>query len=165
MKYTIRPLTPDDAAAASTVVHASFRRLASDDWLPDAQLDFLNRTSPKGIAEKIATAAYAGGAFADDKMIGLVLMPAPNLVGLLFIDPSRLRQGIAQALWAKARAHIEAEFPSVETVELNATSNAIPFYCSLGFVPISLEFWRNGHRATRMACWLPARKHGAECIG
>src|ERR1700761_8519771 len=106
MKYTIRPLTPDDAAAASAVVHASFRRLASDDWLPDGPIDFLNRTSADGIAEKIAPAAYAGGAFADDKMIGLVLMPAPNLFGLLFIDPSRLRQGIAQALWARARAHI-----------------------------------------------------------
>lgn len=165
MKFTIRPLSPDDATAASAVVHASFQRLASNDWLPDAQQDFLQRTAPDGMAAKLASAAYAGGAFAaDGAMIGLVLMPAPNLVGLLFVDPSRLRQGIAQALWAKARAHIEAAFPDVETVELNATSNALPFYCSLGFVPISLEFWRNGHRATRMACWLPARKHGAECI-
>ena len=45
---------------------------------------------------------------------------------------------------------------------LNATPYAIPFYKSVGFAPISSEFERDGQRAVRMACWLPARALGAE---
>ena len=47
-------------------------------------------------------------------------------------------------------------------MELNSTPYAIEFYRALGFVPISAEFVRDGARATRMACWLPARALGAE---
>jgi Acetyltransferase (GNAT) domain len=52
----------------------------------------------------------------------------------------------------------------VKTVELNSTPRAVEFYLALGFVPISAEFARGGARATRMACWLPARALGAELL-
>lgn len=89
-------------------------------------------------------------------------MPNPALLGLLFVHPQALRQGIGKILWEHARSHIETEHPSVQTIELNATPNAISFYRSVGFVPISAEFNNAGSRATRMACWLPARKFAAE---
>jgi predicted GNAT family N-acyltransferase len=78
-------------------------------------------------------------------------------------DPTRTggKVRIGQALWESARAHIEAGFPEVDTVELNATRYAVHFYESVGFVPISREFEREGRRAIRMACWLPARALGA----
>jgi predicted GNAT family N-acyltransferase len=104
---------------------------------------------------------FAAGAFSEDGIAGVILMPSPTLVGLLFVHPHWLRLGIGQALWESARAHIETAFPEVNTVELNATRYAVRFYKSVGFVPISTEFEREGRRAIRMACWLPARALGA----
>lgn len=83
---------------------------------------------------------------------------------MLFVHPSRLRQGIATKLWEYARTRLEAEFPEARTVELNSTRYAVEFYRAAGFVPISAEFRRGGARAVRMACWLPARGLGAELL-
>jgi predicted GNAT family N-acyltransferase len=96
-----------------------------------------------------------------DSKVGFILMPKPSLLGMLFVHPSSLRLGIGKQLWEQARAHVEVSFPEVKTVELNSTPYALHFYRSIGFVPISAEFQRGGCRATRMACWLPARALGA----
>lgn len=163
MQLNTRIVTEAEAAAASAVVHASFIELAAADWDPQAQQVFLAESSPEALAGKLDVAAYAAGTFAAEQMVGFLLMPTPALLGMMFVDPRWLRQGIAQALWEKARAHVESVFPAVKTVELNTTPYALPFYRSIGFVPISAEFTREGCRATRMACWLPARALGAEC--
>lgn len=159
---TVHPVTDSEATAASAVVNESFTELASRDWDLDARETFLAGSSPEELAGKIKTAAYAAGAFAAGQMAGFLLMPAPSLLGMLFVHPNWLRQGVARTLWESARAHIKAEFPAVKTVELNSTPCAVEFYRSVGFVPISAEFRRGGARATRMACWLPARSLGAE---
>lgn len=108
--------------------------------------------------------AIAAGAFSEDGMAGVILMPSPSLLGLLFVRPRRLRSGIGRALWEWVRAQIETRFPETDTIELNSTAYAVPFYKSVGFVPISAEFERDGQRATRMACWLPARALGANLL-
>ena len=161
MKYEIRSLTNADAGEASAVVQESFLGLAAADWQSDARRGFLEATARESLEQKLTTMTFAAGAFSDVGIAGVILMPNPNLLGLLFVRPRWLRLGIGRALWESARAHIETRFPEVHTVELNATPYAVPFYRSVGFVPISSEFERDGQRAVRMACWLPARALGA----
>lgn len=162
--FSIRAVTETDAAAAAAVVHQSFIQLASGDWGASAQQWFLADSSPEKLANKLRAAAYAAGAFAGERMVGFLLMPTPSLLGMLFVHPERLRQGIGTKLWESARERVEAAFPAVKTVELNTTPCALEFYRTIGFVPISAEFSRDGARATRMACWLPARALGAELV-
>ncbi|HSZ09896.1 MAG TPA: GNAT family N-acetyltransferase [Steroidobacteraceae bacterium] len=164
MKYEIRPLTDAHAAQASAVIQESFLALAAADWHPDARSTFLETTAPASLRSKLSTMTFAAGAFSDDGIAGVILMPSPSLLGLLFVRPRWLRLGIGQSLWESARAYIEAKFPEVNTVELNATPYAVRFYNSVGFVPISSEFERDGQRAIRMACWLPARALGANAL-
>jgi GNAT superfamily N-acetyltransferase len=161
MKYEIRSLTIAHAAEASGVVQESFLALAASDWHPEARRSFLEDTAPAPLQTKLGTMTFAAGAFSEGGIAGVILMPSPALVGLLFVHPRRLRLGIGQALWESARAHIENGFPDVNTVELNATPYAVRFYKSVGFVPISSEFEHEGRRAIRMACWLPARSFDA----
>jgi predicted GNAT family N-acyltransferase len=161
--FATRIVTEAEASAASVVVHESFIQLASRDWEVGAQQVFLADSSREKLAVKIRVASYAAGTFVEAQMVGFLLMPTPSLLGMLFVDPKWLRQGVAKRLWESAREHIEAAFPSTRTVELNTTSYAMEFYRSVGFVPISAEFRKDGARATRMACWLPARALGAEC--
>ena len=162
MRYEIRSLTDAHAADASAVIQESFLALAAVDWRSDARSSFLEATAPASLQDKLITMTFAAAAFSEAGMAGVILMPNPNLLGLLFVRPCWLRLGIGKALWESARAHIEANFREVQTIELNATAYAVSFYRSVGFVPISAEFEREGRRATRMACWLPARALGAE---
>lgn len=157
MKYEIHPLTNAHAAEASAAIQESFLGLAAADWRPDARRVFIEATAPAGLQNKLGTMTFAAGAFSGDGIAGVVVMPSPRLVGLLFVRPRFARMGVGRALWESARTHIEAKFPEVDTIELNATPYAVPFYKSVGFVAISSEFERDGQRAVRMACWLPAR--------
>ena len=77
---------------------------------------------------------------------------------MLFVHPQSLRQGIARSLWEAVRTDVEARHPEVTTVELNSTPYAIAAYHALGFAEISEPFDLDGCVATRMACWLPARR-------
>ena len=164
MEHLIRVVGAAEAELASKLVQRSFLELAAGDWQPNARQVFLGESSPGALRKVLQSPAYAAGAFSAGTMIGFILMPKPSLLGMLFVNPGSLRLGIAKQLWEHARAHIEVSFAEVKTVELNATPCAFRFYRSVGFVPISAEFQRGGCRATRMACWLPARALGAEVL-
>jgi GNAT superfamily N-acetyltransferase len=151
-----------EATKASAVVHASFIALAAPDWERNAQSVFLSESSPEEMARKLNASALALGAFIEEQMAGVLLMSSPAILGMLFVHPEWLRRGIAKSLWEHARAEIGKSLPAVKTIELNSTPCAVGFYRSMGFAPISTEFKLGGCRATRMACWLPARALGAE---
>lgn|SRR5579863_1537002 len=159
---SLRAVDANDAAGASALVRVSFVELPAQDWENQAQQRFLAESGVEPLARKIVAASCAIGAFAGERIVGFLLMPTPTLLGMLFVHPTRLRQGIGTKLWEFARTRLESEFKEVRTVELNSTPCAVEFYRALGFVPISAEFVRRGSRATRMACWLPARALGAE---
>ena len=157
MEVIIRPLTEADAAAASALAQRSFSAFIAPDWEPRAVEHFHAHSTPEVLRASLPSCACVAGAFSDARMVGFVLMPQPSFVRMLFVEPSAMRQGVGRRLWEFARAHIERCFPKVATVELNSSPHAVPFYRRLGFAPISAPFLRDGCRATRMACWLPAR--------
>lgn len=161
MKHTFRTLASADANAASSLVQRSFLELAATDWEPGAREFFLEESSASALREALQAPADAAGAFRNEGMVGFILMRKPSVLDMLFVHPNALRLGIARQLWEQARKVIEGLFPAVKTVELNATPFSMSFYRAMGFAPISAEFLRDGCRATRMACWLPARSLGA----
>jgi len=157
--------TPEIADRISALVHASFNELCANDWEPNAVRVFLEETSPLALSVALEQPAFAAiESERGGEPIGFILMPRPSLVSLLFVHPAHLRKGVARRLWEAARGHIEAAYPETKTVELNSTPYALSAYRALGFVPISTEFARRGCRATRMACWLPARALGADAL-
>jgi GNAT superfamily N-acetyltransferase len=162
MKSILRPVTAAEMAGASALIHASFLALVAADWEPAARTAFLNESSTEMLERKLQVAAYQLGAFIDAQLVGFLMLTSPAILSNLFVHPQFLRQGIGRRLWEGARAHIEAAFPTVRTVELNATPSAYEFYLRLGFAPISGQYLLKGARVTRMACWLPARALGAE---
>jgi hypothetical protein len=157
MHHSIRDARPEDAAAVSALVHASFRSHVAADWEPIAQESLLADTSTGKLAARIAESVIVLVCEDHERMLGVILLPRPNLVQLCFVAQGQLGKGIGRALWEAARARLEEQFPEVETVELNASPYAVPAYRALGFYPISAPFRRGGAVATRMACWLPGR--------
>jgi GNAT superfamily N-acetyltransferase len=157
MNISLCTATPADAPAVSALVQTVFGEFIAPDWEPQAREVFATESSPERFAQLLAEPAFASVAEAGERLIGFILLPTPNLLAFLFIDSSVHRQGVATALWQAARAHLEATYPAVKTVELNSSPYAIPAYKALGFYPISESFRRGGCVATRMACWLPGQ--------
>jgi GNAT superfamily N-acetyltransferase/ketosteroid isomerase-like protein len=158
----LRPALPADAEAASALVQASFLALGATGWDEAARAHMVRESMPEVLAAALAQPAVALLAEIDGRAAGFLLMREPARLDMLFVDPACTGRGIARRLWEAARARLEAEHPTLRTVELNATEIALPAYRRFGFAPISARFDRGGARATRMACWLPARGLQAE---
>ncbi len=157
MAPTVRLLGEADTVAASAVAHRSFAAFVAPDWESQAYDHFYGHSTPKVLRAGLDSYACLAGAFERDLMLGFILMPQPSFVRMLFVEPDYMRQGVGRQLWEFARDHIERAFPKVATVELNSSPHAVAFYRRIGFAPVSAPFLRDGCRATRMACWLPAR--------
>jgi len=157
MDLVIRDATIDDAPIVSALIHESFNQFVAPDWEPRACEAFLNQTSEESLAAKISQSTYAAVALVSTEIVGVIHMPSPALINLLFVRPNWLRRGVASQLWEAARGHVEAHHPTVKTVELNSTPYAFAAYRALGFYPISEPLRLGGGLATRMACWLPGR--------
>ena len=153
----LRKAKADDASAISGLVQAGFIEHVAPDWEPSAQRSFLEETEAEKLAPRISEAAVCLVCEQSGQIIGVILLPRPTLVQLLFVAPGHLRRGIALALWSAVRAHLEEKHPEVTTVELNSSPYALAAYKALGFFPISKPFRRKGAVATRMACWLPGK--------
>lgn len=157
MSTHLRPAAPQDASVVSALVQETFREFVAPDWEPQAQAHFMAESAPERFSSLIPEAAFSAVALRQERVVGFILLPTPALLAFLFIHKSVVRQGIGALLWEAARSHIEANHPSVKTVELNSSPYAVAAYKSLGFFPISEPFRRGGGLATRMACWLPGR--------
>jgi GNAT superfamily N-acetyltransferase len=157
MRPTLVIATEDHAQAVSELVRDSFGHFVAPDWRPDAREVFYAETSAENLCLAISSSTYAAVASTGDGFAGFVLMPSPSLLGMLFVRPQNVRQGIGTFLWEAARAHVEAHYRDTKTVELNASPYAVAAYRAMGFFPISESFRRSGSLATRMACWLPGR--------
>jgi GNAT superfamily N-acetyltransferase len=162
MNPAIRELQSTDAESVSALSLASFERYIAGSWSSSACAEYRTLVSAPVLSKSIESCAYAVGAFNDQRLVGFLLLPRPNLIQMFFVAPESVRQGIGSCLWRYARDEVEVRFPEARTIELNASPYALAFYRSLGFVPISKEFESKGFRATRMACWLAARALDAE---
>jgi predicted N-acetyltransferase YhbS len=157
MNSPIRTASTDDAVAISQLVHRSFRAHVGPDWDKEAHESFYRETTSEKLAARVADSTFAAVYEEDGRIVGVILLPRPNLVQLCFVATTHLRRGIGSLLWGAARAHLEANLPEVKTVELNASPYAVEAYKAMGFFPISKQYRRRGWVATRMACWLPDR--------
>ena len=157
MSMDLRPANAQDAPAISALVQAGFVEHIASDWEPSAQQSFLEDTTAEKLAPKLVQATICLVCEQGGQLLGVIFLPRPTLVQLLFVAPGHLRKGIARSLWGAVRAHLEEHHPEVTTVELNSSPYAVGAYQALGFFPISQPFRRKGSVATRMACWLPGK--------
>jgi ribosomal protein S18 acetylase RimI-like enzyme len=131
----IRPLVEADIPAAMGLKEAAGWNQTGADWLR------LLRLGPRG-----CFAAASGG-----RLVGTVTTTAYGRelawVGMVLVDPSFRRRGIASRLMEAALSHLDGE--GVETIKLDATPDGRHVYERLGFEDeLTIERWsgrgRNG---------------------
>ena len=91
------------------------------------------------------------GAFDGDKLVALIGMRSNRThINLVFTKREYQRRGIARAIFAYLLEDQLRENPTLEEVTLNSSPYGLPFYLSVGFIPLSEEQEMNGIRYTPM---------------
>ena len=91
------------------------------------------------------------GAFDGDKLVALIGMRSNRThINLVFTKREYQRRGIARAIFAYLLEDQLRENPTLEDVTLNSSPYGLPFYLSVGFIPLSEEQEMNGIRYTPM---------------
>ena len=91
------------------------------------------------------------GAFDGEKMVALFGMRSNRThINLVFTKKEYHRKGIARALFHYLLEDRLREDPALESLTLNSSPYGLPFYLSVGFVPLSGEQEMNGIRYTPM---------------
>ena len=143
----IRPLVEADIPAAMSLKVSAGWNQTEADWLR------LLRLEPRG-----CFAAAAG-----ERLVGTVTTTSYGRelawVGMVLVDPSFRRRGIASRLMGAALSYLDGE--GIETVKLDATPDGLHVYERLGFEDeLTVERW---HRLGRVAAdnARPERARGA----
>lgn len=79
------------------------------------------------------------GAFADNKIVGVLAIRNQKQIGLFFILQEYQKKGIGRAMfdyWL-SRSHAEEVF-------VNASLPSVNFYRRLGFIPVGNELYKDG---------------------
>lgn len=90
-------------------------------------------------------------AFDGDKMVAIIGMRSNKThINLVFTKKEYHRKGIATAIFKFLLNDLLNENPSLNELTLNSSPYGLPFYISLGFIPLSEEQEINGIRFTPM---------------
>ena len=91
------------------------------------------------------------GAFDGDKMVALIGMRSSKThINLVFTKKEYHRKGIATSIFKYLLTDLLNENPTLNEITLNSSPFGLPFYISLGFIPLSAEQEINGIRFTPM---------------
>lgn len=91
------------------------------------------------------------GAFDGDKMVALIGMRSSKThINLVFTKKEYHRKGIATSIFKYLLTDLLNENPTLNEITLNSSPYGLPFYISLGFIPLSAEQEINGIRFTPM---------------
>ena len=148
--FAIRSADPTDAAAISALLLQSLPQVVDDPDAPSLDV-FKASLQADATRERLAAPAFEHWVAIDTAgLCGFVAMRDRSHLYHLFVREDAQRRGIAQALWATARASHPAT-----TITVNASMNALAFYARLGFRPTTPEQVQHGLRFQPMA-WQPA---------
>lgn len=153
MNFIIRKIFSNEVEEAMELALEVFMQFEAPDY-GDAGVDTFKRDiveNPTFIdnAKNGLCPIYA--AFDGDKMVAIIGMRSNKThINLVFTKKEYHRKGIATAIFKFLLNDLLNKNPSLNELTLNSSPYGLPFYISLGFIPLSEEQEINGIRFTPM---------------
>ena len=153
MNFVIRKIFSNEVEEAMELALEVFMQFEAPDY-GDAGVETFKRDiveNPTFIdnAKNGLCPIYA--AFDGDKMVALIGMRSSKThINLVFTKKEYHRKGIATSIFKYLLNDLLNENPSLNELTLNSSPYGLPFYISLGFIPLSEEQEINGIRFTPM---------------
>ncbi len=144
--FSIRPATAADAEAVFRVTRDSVAGLATTHYTPAQIAGWMGDRTPATYLEGCASGRIHV-AEQDGRVVGFV-DAVPGEVTRLFLLPGVARKGLGRALMEVGLQRARAG--GAETLRIEATLNAVPFYAKFGFLPVG-----KGQFGGRTGDWPP----------
>ncbi|MFA6075613.1 MAG: GNAT family N-acetyltransferase [Negativicutes bacterium] len=149
--YTYRDYRPGDEIALNKIYKDTFLEFMDPAIEPEGVENFLKAIQPEVIIQRLIEGKRSIiVAECKTGIVGAVETKDGNHISMLFIDKSHHRQGIAKELMLQAINRFREINPNLQTIILNSSKYAIPFYEKLGFVCTGPERKRNSVLSTPM---------------
>ena len=153
MNFIIRKIFSNEVEEAMELALEVFMQFEAPDY-GDAGVDTFKRDiveNPTFIDDVKKGLCPIYAAFDGDKMVALIGMRSSKThINLVFTKKEYHRKGIATAIFKFLLNDLLNENPSLNELTLNSSPYGLPFYISLGFIPLSEEQEINGIRFTPM---------------
>jgi uncharacterized protein len=144
----VRPMEPEDAGAVFALVEKGFNRFVSAGFKPEGIDEFFKaarRFIYNRPANQLILLAERKG-----RLAGMINVRDYNHIGLFFVDPACLRQGVGRALMEAAEKLCLKNRSGLTEIEVNSSVYAVPVYQKLGFQIRKPERELNGMRFVDM---------------
>ena len=153
MGIVIRKIHSNEVNEAMKLSLEVFMQFEAPDYDPSGvetfKRDIVENPSFINDAKKGLCPIY--GAFDGDKMVALIGMRSSKThINLVFTKKEYHRKGIATSIFKYLLTDLLNENPTLNEITLNSSPYGLPFYISLGFIPLSEEQEINGIRFTPM---------------
>lgn len=153
MNFIIRKIFSNEVEEAMELALEVFMQFEAPDY-GDAGVDTFKRDiveNPPFIDDVKKGFCPIYAAFDGDKMVALIGMRSNKThINLVFTKKEYHRKGIATSIFKYLLNDLLNENPSLNELTLNSSPYGLPFYISLGFIPLSEEQEINGIRFTPM---------------
>ena len=153
MNFVIRKIFSNEVEEAMELALEVFMQFEAPDY-GDAGVETFKRDiveNPTFIDDVKKGLCPIYAAFDGDKMVALIGMRSSKThINLVFTKKEYHRKGIATAIFKFLLNDLLNENPSLNELTLNSSPYGLPFYISLGFIPLSEEQEINGIRFTPM---------------
>lgn len=153
MNFIIRKIFSNEVEEAMELALEVFMQFEAPDY-DDAGVDTFKRDiveNPPFIDDAKNGLCPIYAAFDGDKMVAIIGMRSNKThINLVFTKKEYHRKGIATAIFKFLLNDLLNENPSLNELTLNSSPYGLPFYISLGFIPLSEEQEINGIRFTPM---------------
>ena len=150
MSVEIRELVKADIVSAMDMVWNVFSEFIAPDYVEEGINTFRAFIKPDLVMNKMDRGEFRiWGAFADEKIVGVIALRPPNNIALFSVDGQYHKQGIGRALFQTVR-NDKTAIQGWKKIAVNASPYAAPIYRRLGFVPTDTEQTVNGMRFTPM---------------
>ncbi len=147
----VRKLSENEISAALELAWRVFSEYESPDYAPEGTEEFRRCLHDK---EYLSGIEYYG-TFYGEKLIGVIGIRADKKhICFFFVDGNYHRQGVGTRLFR----HLTDDYLG-ETITLNSSPYAVPFYKAIGFEPTEEEKTVNGIRFTPMEYVVKEKHH------
>ncbi len=149
----IRKITGNEVEGAMSLALEVFMQFEAPDYHPSGVETFKRDIveNPEFLEKARQGVCPIYGAFDGDRIVALIGMRSNKThINLVFTKKEYHRRGIATAIFNYLLEDVLSENPALDELTLNSSPYGLPFYLSLGFIPLSEEQEINGIRFTPM---------------
>ena len=139
--YSIRRLDQEKLPEALSLVWEVFCKYEAPEYPEEGIAEFQSTIEDPG---KIRNMKFYG-AFAEEKLVGVLAMRTPQHISLFFVQEAWHRKGIGKRLFDAVKRDYE-----IQEFTVNSSPYAVEGYRHLGFIPTASEQITNGIRYTPM---------------